>query len=537
MDQARAFLEAIRDEPEDDTPRLIFADWLDDHGDADRAEFIRAQVRLAALPENDPARPALEDEVDDLLAAHEAEWTAPLRELALEWEFRRGLVERVTVRAEAFLEWADRLFATAPVRAVRLLAEERDLPALAQSPYLGRVEGLDLSVARPWPSKPNLQSGHLRDRAVQALLASPHLKRLTALELAGNGLEGPAIVSLVKSPLFRQLRYLNLTDCRALGDRAARALAEGRADRLEVLRLHGANFTQYGVRTLLNARGMPRLHTLELDLAQMLAWPGRVPLSTLGELLAAPIVPRLTSLSLERCRLGDEGAAILAADQRVAGLTALDLSDNGISAHGLRALAESPHLGRLRALRLSYNRVGDSGAQALAQSPFLTGLHTLDLAGNGVGGGGVPALAQAPGLAGLRDLDLSGSFIGPTNVRALADSPNARGLTRLMLADARIDTEAVRLLAGAAGLGRLRELDLGENLLTDADARVLADSPHLGRLRLLALGRTGVGVEGAEALLQSPRLRRLNWLALDRKAIDPPEQERLRAQFGNRVTF
>jgi uncharacterized protein (TIGR02996 family) len=39
-----AFVNAIIDSPEDDTPRLIFADWLDENGEPERAEFVRAQV-------------------------------------------------------------------------------------------------------------------------------------------------------------------------------------------------------------------------------------------------------------------------------------------------------------------------------------------------------------------------------------------------------------------------------------------------------------------------------------------------------------
>ena len=31
---------------EDDTPRLVYADWLDENGDPDRAAFIRTQVAL-----------------------------------------------------------------------------------------------------------------------------------------------------------------------------------------------------------------------------------------------------------------------------------------------------------------------------------------------------------------------------------------------------------------------------------------------------------------------------------------------------------
>jgi len=44
------FLRAIADAPDDDTPRLVYADWLDEHGAADadrvRAEFLRVACKL-----------------------------------------------------------------------------------------------------------------------------------------------------------------------------------------------------------------------------------------------------------------------------------------------------------------------------------------------------------------------------------------------------------------------------------------------------------------------------------------------------------
>src|SRR5689334_12540997 len=44
----RTLLEHIRLEPEDDTLRLVYADWLEENADADRAEFIRLQVESAS---------------------------------------------------------------------------------------------------------------------------------------------------------------------------------------------------------------------------------------------------------------------------------------------------------------------------------------------------------------------------------------------------------------------------------------------------------------------------------------------------------
>jgi len=46
-----ALLAAIREAPSDDTPRLIWADWHEDGGRALYAEFVRAQVEMARLPQ------------------------------------------------------------------------------------------------------------------------------------------------------------------------------------------------------------------------------------------------------------------------------------------------------------------------------------------------------------------------------------------------------------------------------------------------------------------------------------------------------
>jgi uncharacterized protein (TIGR02996 family) len=42
-----ALLNAVLADPDDDLPRLVFADWLDEHGEPDRGEFVRVQVELS----------------------------------------------------------------------------------------------------------------------------------------------------------------------------------------------------------------------------------------------------------------------------------------------------------------------------------------------------------------------------------------------------------------------------------------------------------------------------------------------------------
>src|SRR5262245_57560395 len=43
-----ALLRAVLEVPADDAPRLVFADWLDEHGHPERAEFIRVQLQMEA---------------------------------------------------------------------------------------------------------------------------------------------------------------------------------------------------------------------------------------------------------------------------------------------------------------------------------------------------------------------------------------------------------------------------------------------------------------------------------------------------------
>src|SRR6516225_1249135 len=48
MSEEDGFIQAILGDPDDDTPRLVFADWLEKRGEP-RAEFIRVQCALSKL--------------------------------------------------------------------------------------------------------------------------------------------------------------------------------------------------------------------------------------------------------------------------------------------------------------------------------------------------------------------------------------------------------------------------------------------------------------------------------------------------------
>src|SRR5205085_827496 len=90
-----ALLDAAKESPGEDAPRLALADWLGRHGgpsDVARAEFVRLQCQAARLPTADPHRAELRRREDELLGRHEAAWLGPLRQRAGGWRFQRGLL-------------------------------------------------------------------------------------------------------------------------------------------------------------------------------------------------------------------------------------------------------------------------------------------------------------------------------------------------------------------------------------------------------------------------------------------------------------
>src|SRR5262245_24000733 len=115
MSERQAFLDAIVATPDDDGPRLVFADWLEEQGEGDRAEFIRLQCRLPSLGEDDPERPPVEARLAELLALRTPEWLGPDPDCVPGTPvFTRGFVEELTVGLKQLLDRGEMLFRSAP---------------------------------------------------------------------------------------------------------------------------------------------------------------------------------------------------------------------------------------------------------------------------------------------------------------------------------------------------------------------------------------------------------------------------------------
>jgi uncharacterized protein (TIGR02996 family) len=122
--------------PDDDAPRLVYADWLQERGDP-RGELIALQCELARADAADerPGRTRpLRARVAELIAAHHAVWLDPLFEIcAGYYELRRGFVEHLAIMQHEID--AVRLHAAAPLLREVAIPHEyvAELPALASA--------------------------------------------------------------------------------------------------------------------------------------------------------------------------------------------------------------------------------------------------------------------------------------------------------------------------------------------------------------------------------------------------------------------
>ncbi len=392
-----SFLKAIRSSPGDDHLRLVYADWLDEHGQADRAEFIRLQFRLEALTgglgwlrdeavccqeatadglripyEGDfawlerlsfasgcapsPEEEALRKRQADLLAANQQEWK---HGLPLAGWFRRGFLDGVHGTPAQLLEHAVVL---------------RDCPTL-------RCFCIDFYTE--YTERDEFDYDEWVQRA------------------RGAG-------------LFERCESLLVT-CPAHDDRDE-LVAWSLFPRLRRLVIYGDDNLIYRP---------PDPGTFQGNLR----WY-EVPMWRLGNNAEAGWPDEY----FERHVLGSlEGA----------GLEYLDFSWNDLTGDGVIALAGSEKSRDLRTLRLHGSWLGDNGraaVEALSRSPHLTRLEHLDLGSAFLDDEALTPLLDSPLLGQLRLLDISHNAVTAEGTQRLIMNPAAAGLRVLVLSSSLEDT-------------------------------------------------------------------------------------------------
>jgi uncharacterized protein (TIGR02996 family) len=481
---ARGFLDDIVANIDDDVPRLVYADWLLENGQEERADFIRLQIERARLPAWDAAQVRLRLREQELLKAHGEAWLAELPTIeGAKWEgFRRGIVARVSFASfEAMRANAHACRAAAPVEAIKVRWPRRGEADKASAPI---AELRELSLT----GRPDGM------REVGRVADSPQLSTLRSL--SAHGLWADSMGRLVASPHLGSLKVLRLP-ANNLGNAGLRALTESASlTTLEELDLSGrGGYERYNDDPIIHSAG----------LEELVAWPGLAGLRSLTlagndlrrpglrALLRAPHASALKELSLRNGRLDGQVMDEFAYAHPDLRLETLDLGENILKELGVAYFASARCVSELKALWLDRCEVPLPGARLLAKAAF---------------------------FSGLRLLNVSHNYFGPAGLTAVLEGEPA-SLHTLLMRDNNLFDKGATLLAGSPASDGLLEVDLGQNGLGAGGALALGETTHLRGLLVLRLVDNPLNEQAATHLAASPLGQRLAVLELE----GPPAPE------------
>jgi uncharacterized protein (TIGR02996 family) len=430
MSDRLALLAAIRENPDEHTPRLAYADWLDEHAasasDHVRAEFIRIQIESAELhlrsKQLDRAE-QLEAKAKELLAAHGKDWLAsfPRPKKPEDVHFSLGFLDRLICESEDCQHIPRPPWELEPLAKPHVSGHKEELQKLISSGWFDGVHGLDLrpkkftggdKLAKEIANSNcvstlrelSIWTRSLTDDGLKTLAASKRITRLTELSVMGNfTVAGWSAVA--NAPWASHLTDLTLghrgpyNQTQRPGTDAAMALAV--SPRLAKLRWLWVNSSGIGSDGLLALANSPHLAGVEKLYLDMDTFDG-----TVGAAIGNAF-PNLTEIRISNCHLPDSAIAAIVTSPLRTRLTKLDLSVNDLTAQSARAIAESGGFPALADLDLGFNNLGDEGAIALANSDAFPLLASLLLSSCGLSDLGAETVAAAKWVKQLHMLFMS----------------------------------------------------------------------------------------------------------------------------------
>ncbi len=267
MSERTAFIDAIIKNPDDNTARLIFADWLEENGKPERAEFIRLQIEAKELL-NDGEMNQF-GRADVLEVSYRSAWRSAIGLEEGAGQYERGFLTDVYVCPTQFHELTRQVLSFEPVTfELHLIGLDGDdapqADSLAEDPLLGTVTSIWIRRGTDvkWFAQ-LMKSSHLNNlrqirvyidslgvEGVKAITNAPAAFALESLHFE-RGLQGDvteetetlvdAVKLIATSPRFMSLKNLSFLAC-DLGDRCILALLESRTlPKTMRLDLYGVN--------------------------------------------------------------------------------------------------------------------------------------------------------------------------------------------------------------------------------------------------------------------------------------------------------
>lgn len=221
--------QCVVDEPDNDDPRLLFADMMDELGDP-WGDFIRLQIRLAGVL-TAADRDQLQVVEREMLARYRRLWNAPIhrylgKELGLQatrrrapirfWGYTRGFLSKLSVDASTYMTRHPQLSRIGPIQDIRFFGLEKVHKAIFLSPSVAQLRSLSFVKDFPY---------HLDRPLLQAIATSPYLSKLELLDLSHVSIAPESARLLADSEALGNVQNVLIQSC-AMNDSSAEIMRE-----------------------------------------------------------------------------------------------------------------------------------------------------------------------------------------------------------------------------------------------------------------------------------------------------------------------
>lgn len=347
----QAFLAAVIAHPDEDTPRLMYADWLDENAGnlpgrdptevRARAEFIRGQIEASRFPPGDPNAKQLRARVVEFAERYGEQWCSV--DYCYIGGFTRGFPALASFeQLKHFCVCADELLARYPIQVI----------------YASEF----------WEDT---------EEAEKVVTTCSHFSRITGLGSTWRGWGGSRVTKALTNPHFANLRIIDFNAADENGPEVGHGIAAAEhLTNLVVLDLSGNDLGNEGLEALARAKHLQSLRALRLgaaDVGENYLGPDGI-----AALARSTWFPSLTQLVLDCNDIKDEGLEHILKAKWASNLTELNLACTALTEEGLVTLARSHRLTNLRRLDIAANRTTDAVAKAFLSAkgfPYLTELR------------------------------------------------------------------------------------------------------------------------------------------------------------------
>ncbi len=285
-----SFLRTIRENPADDGPRLVYADWLEERGQTWRAEFIRTQCDLARLKPRQHGRGPLNKRVDYLLKDH---WRTLFGDLAglireraagtlepraesygryrrirgIDVEIKRGFIDSIEISVADFARYGPALMRQSVVDHLCILGSYNHFGVQPFRTRVARMLKDELPLARPRSFE--LSNCGLSFSSYRLLLSGSGFSRTQRLWFTNSRVGDDELALIARSRQLSNLVELSLQS-NSFGDRGLQLLSESpHLNSLGLLRIndnwHYDGYSLAGLIELAESAQLPKLSRIVVD--------------------------------------------------------------------------------------------------------------------------------------------------------------------------------------------------------------------------------------------------------------------------------